>query len=73
MSLLFFGLLIVGGVLASLRIHGFGRIVLWSAVGFAGSCLFRGARVLVLVFLLVLILEWIYWLALPPEDEQQGS
>jgi hypothetical protein len=66
-------LLIVGAVVASPRVEGFGRIVLWSTVMLVASMLFRGGRVLVLPFLFVLILEGIYWLALPRDAGGKGS
>ena len=68
MSWILLALLIVGGFAASMRVRGFGRIVLWSVVLFVASMLFRGGRVLVLPFLFMLILEGLYWLALPPDD-----
>jgi hypothetical protein len=65
--------LVVGGLAASTRIRGFGRIVLWSVVCFVASTLFRGGRVLVLPFLFVLILEGLYWLALPRDGGPETS
>jgi hypothetical protein len=67
-SWILLALVIVGGLAASLRLKGFGRAVVWSTVALVGSMLFRGGRVLVLPFLFLLILEGIYWLALPPAD-----
>ncbi len=66
-------LLVAGGVGASLRLQGFGRAVVWSTIALVGSMLFKGGRVLVLPFLFVLILEGIYWLALPPADGDRQS
>ena len=60
--------MLVGTALASARVKGFARLVLWSAVALAGSMLFRGGRVLVLPFVFVLILEGLYWAALPRSD-----
>ena len=73
MSWILLVLLIVGAAVASPRVEGFGRIVLWSAVMLVASMLFRGGRVLVLPFLFVLILEGIYWLALPRDADGKGS
>ena len=57
--------LIVSGIALSLWVHGFGRLVMWSVIGFVGSLPFRGGRILVLLFLFVLLLEGTYWLAMP--------
>lgn len=73
MSWILLALLIVGGLAAGMRLQGFGKAVLWSAVFFVASMLFRGGRVLVLPFLFVLILEGLYWLALPRGDDRQDS
>jgi hypothetical protein len=56
-----------------MRLRGFARTVLWSAVIFVASTLFRGGRVLVLPFLFVLILEGLYWLALPRDGGPEAS
>lgn len=58
-------LLVLGGVAASVRLRGFLRAVLWTAIATVASTLFTGGRVLVLPFILILVLEGIYWLALP--------
>jgi len=66
-------LLLAGGLVAHTRLRGFGRTVMWSAVFFVASTLFRGGRVLVLPFLFVLILEGLYWLALPRDGGPEAS
>jgi hypothetical protein len=61
--------LIALGIVASFRLTGLARWVMWTVIALVGSVPFRGGRVLVLPFLFVLILEVIYWLALPPADD----
>jgi hypothetical protein len=65
-------LMIVAGGVLSWRMEGFWRGVLWTAIALVGSMMFRGGRVLVLPFLFVLILELIYWSALPPSDGEEA-
>jgi hypothetical protein len=52
--------------------EGFWRAVLWTVIALVGSMMFRGGRVLVLPFLFMLILEVIYWFALPPSDRGEA-
>ena len=68
MKWILIAVMVVGGLAAGTRLQGFGKAVLWSLIATVASMLFRGGRVLVLPFLFVLILEGIYWLALPPPD-----
>jgi hypothetical protein len=68
--LLLLGLIVTGG-LAGWRMSGFWRGVTWTTVALVGSMMFRGGRVLVLPFLFMLILEFLYWLALPPADGEE--
>jgi hypothetical protein len=46
--------------------------VLWTVIALVGSMMFRGGRVLVLPFLFVLILELIYWFALPDSNGEEA-
>jgi hypothetical protein len=65
--------MIAVGIVLSFRLHGLTLAVLWSLIAFVGSLMFKGGRVLVLPFLFVLILEGIYWAALPrPHGERNG-
>jgi hypothetical protein len=66
-------LVIAAGAGASTRLGGLGRAVVWSLVALVASMMFKGGRVLVLPFLFMLILEGIYWLALPPADDRRPS
>jgi hypothetical protein len=47
--------------------------VIWTTVALVWSMMFRGGRVLVLPFLFMLIIEMLYWLALPPPDGEEPS
>lgn len=72
MRLIVLLLMIAGGGILSWRMEGFWRAVLWTVIALVGSMMFRGGRVLVLPFLFMLILEVIYWFALPPSDRGEA-
>jgi hypothetical protein len=57
--------MIAAGIVLSVRLHGLALAVTWTVIALVGSLMFVGGRVLVLPFLFVLILEGIYWAALP--------
>lgn len=71
------GWLLVAMIVLSMFLHTrlrgvLGRSVLWTTLALVGSMMYRGGRVMVLPFLFVLIIEGLYWLALP-RAEQDGS
>ncbi len=72
MRLIVLLLMVVAGGILSWRMGGFWRGVLWTVIALVASMMFRGGRVLVLPFLFMLILEVIYWFALPDSNGEEA-